>query len=100
MNGKQAGDPAKLARALLAITEQEQPPLRFIAGADAILAVEAKTKELPAQAEASRELGMDLAHDEARPARTSDIGRNTEEKSDGIRQAPAHEQGAGRVLHR
>ena len=31
-NGKQGGDPAKLARALLTIADQEAPPHRFIAG--------------------------------------------------------------------
>src|SRR5437868_9498034 len=31
-NGKQGGDPAKLAGALLTIADQKQPPLRFIAG--------------------------------------------------------------------
>jgi hypothetical protein len=36
MNGKQSGDPAKLAQALLTITDLEQPPFRFISGADAI----------------------------------------------------------------
>src|ERR671922_1060328 len=36
MNGQQSGDPAKLARALVTIASQEQPPRRFIAGADAI----------------------------------------------------------------
>ncbi|MFJ7493660.1 hypothetical protein ACIQZB_20955 [Streptomyces sp. NPDC097727] len=41
-----------------------RPPLRFAAGADAIPTAEAKARELPAQAEASRELGMDLAHDD------------------------------------
>ena len=35
-NGKQSGDPAKLARALITIASQEPPPRRFIAGADAI----------------------------------------------------------------
>ena len=35
-NGKQGGDPAKLAQALLTITGEEPPPRRFIAGADAI----------------------------------------------------------------
>ena len=35
-NGKQSGDPAKLAQALLTIASQEPPPRRFIAGADAI----------------------------------------------------------------
>ncbi|MGX9883397.1 SDR family oxidoreductase [Streptomyces sp. NPDC002276] len=62
MNGQQSGDPAKLARALLTIATQEKPPLRFVAGADAIDSVEAKARELLAQAQASRELGGDLAY--------------------------------------
>ncbi|MFF3662048.1 hypothetical protein [Streptomyces olivochromogenes] len=41
------------------------PPARFVAGADAITAVEAKAKTLPARVEASRELGMDLDFDDA-----------------------------------
>ena len=41
-NGKQTGDPAKLARALMTIADQERPPLRFIAGADAIATAEQK----------------------------------------------------------
>jgi NAD(P)-dependent dehydrogenase (short-subunit alcohol dehydrogenase family) len=45
MNGKQAGDPAKLAQALLTITDQEQPPFRFIAGADALAQAEDKLAE-------------------------------------------------------
>ncbi|MGW1801634.1 SDR family NAD(P)-dependent oxidoreductase [Streptomyces sp. NPDC001984] len=65
MNGRQAGDPAKLAAALLQVAEQDEPPVRFVAGADAITAVEAKAKELLAQVEASRELGWDLAYDDA-----------------------------------
>ncbi|WP_043666582.1 SDR family oxidoreductase [Streptomyces xylophagus] len=64
MNGQQTGDPAKLARALLTIADQDKPPLRFVAGADAIEGVEAKAGELLAQAQASRELGGDLAYDE------------------------------------
>ncbi|MFD3928791.1 hypothetical protein [Streptomyces sp. NPDC058614] len=39
--------------------------MRFVAGADAITAVEGKVKELLTQVEASRELGWDLAHDDA-----------------------------------
>jgi NAD(P)-dependent dehydrogenase (short-subunit alcohol dehydrogenase family) len=65
INGQQAGDPAKLAAALLTIAGQEQPPARFVAGSDAIEAVAAKARELLAQAEASRELGGDLAHADA-----------------------------------
>ncbi|MFH9828934.1 SDR family oxidoreductase [Streptomyces bobili] len=64
LNGKQPGDPAKLARALLTIADQEKPLQRFVAGTDAIEAAEAKAKELRAQAEASRELGDSLAHDD------------------------------------
>jgi NAD(P)-dependent dehydrogenase (short-subunit alcohol dehydrogenase family) len=65
MNGKQPGDPAKLARALLTIAGQDKPPQRFVAGADAIEFAEAKARELLAQAQASRELGDSLAYDEA-----------------------------------
>ncbi|MGW2051794.1 SDR family oxidoreductase [Streptomyces sp. NPDC001858] len=65
MNGQQSGDPAKLARALLTIADQEKPLLRFVAGADAIEGVEAKARELLAQAQASRQLGADLAYDDA-----------------------------------
>ncbi|MEU4332904.1 SDR family oxidoreductase [Nonomuraea dietziae] len=64
MNGRQSGDPAKLARALLTLADQDKPPQRFVAGADAIEAVQAKAQELLAQAEASRELGGDLAYDD------------------------------------
>ena len=45
-NGQQAGDPAKLARALITIASQEPPPRRFIAGADAIGTAEQKVAEL------------------------------------------------------
>jgi NAD(P)-dependent dehydrogenase (short-subunit alcohol dehydrogenase family) len=38
-NGRQAGDPAKLALALLTIADQQPPPRRFIAGADAVAVV-------------------------------------------------------------
>jgi NAD(P)-dependent dehydrogenase (short-subunit alcohol dehydrogenase family) len=64
MNGKQVGDPAKLAQALLEITELEQPPFRFIAGADAIAAAEAKLAERQQQIDAFRELSTSLARDD------------------------------------
>ncbi len=64
MSGQQPGDPARLAGALLTIADQDQPPLRFVVGADAIEGVKAKADELLAQAEASRELGGNLAHDD------------------------------------
>jgi NAD(P)-dependent dehydrogenase (short-subunit alcohol dehydrogenase family) len=62
-NGRQSGDPAKLARALVAIAGQNPPPRRFIAGADAIAGAEQKVAELKAQIEANRDLSMSLAFD-------------------------------------
>ncbi len=65
MNGHQPGDPAKLAAALLLLAGQEQPPLRFVAGADAIEVVSAKAADLLSQSAASIPLGGDLAHADA-----------------------------------
>jgi len=65
MNGRQGGNPAKLAGALVQLADQEEPPLRFVAGADAIATVEQKAKALLAQAGAYRELSGDLAYDDA-----------------------------------
>ncbi|MFE7278320.1 SDR family NAD(P)-dependent oxidoreductase [Streptomyces sp. NPDC057623] len=65
MNGQQAGDPAKLADALLKVAVLDEPPLRFIAGDDCLAAVEGKAKQLLAEVDASRELGSGLAHDDA-----------------------------------
>ena len=62
-NGQQSGDPAKLARALITIASQKQPPRRFIAGADAIATAEQKIADLKAQIEAHRELSTSLAFD-------------------------------------
>jgi NAD(P)-dependent dehydrogenase (short-subunit alcohol dehydrogenase family) len=68
MNGKQGGDPAKLAQALLTIAGQEQPPFRFIAGADAIGVAEDKLAERQQQIDAYRDLSASLAVDEAETA--------------------------------
>jgi len=62
MNGMQPGDPAKLAKALVQLAGNGEPPLRWIAGADAIAAVEQKAKLLLKQANAHRELSASLAH--------------------------------------
>ena len=64
MHGQQAGDPAKLARALVTIASQEPPPRRFIAGADAIAVAEQKVQELQQQINAYRDLSTSLARDE------------------------------------
>jgi NAD(P)-dependent dehydrogenase (short-subunit alcohol dehydrogenase family) len=65
MNGLQSGDPAKLAGALVQLASQDEPPLRFAAGADAVGALEQKARDLLAQASAYRELSSSLAHDDA-----------------------------------
>jgi NAD(P)-dependent dehydrogenase (short-subunit alcohol dehydrogenase family) len=65
MNGQQGGDPAKLATALVQLASQDEPPLRWGAGADAIATVEQKANDLLAQADAYRELSSNLAHDDA-----------------------------------
>jgi len=63
MNGQQGGDPAKLAAALVSLIDAGQAPARWVAGADAVEAVEAKAKTLLAQVEAHRQLSSSLAHD-------------------------------------
>ena len=63
MDGKQGGDPAKLARALVRLGALDEPPARFVAGADAVQAVEAKANLLLSQADAYRDLSSSLAHD-------------------------------------
>ncbi|HEV8423665.1 MAG TPA: SDR family NAD(P)-dependent oxidoreductase [Actinomycetes bacterium] len=65
MNGQQGGDPAKLASALVQLASQDEPPLRWVAGADAIATVEQKAKDMLAQVDAYRELSSNLAHDDA-----------------------------------
>jgi NAD(P)-dependent dehydrogenase (short-subunit alcohol dehydrogenase family) len=68
MSGKQGGDPAKLAKALVQLASQDEPPLRWAAGADAVEAVEQKARRLLAQADAYRDLSSSLALDELGPA--------------------------------
>jgi len=60
-NGKQGGDPAKLARALIAIAAMQPPPRRFIAGSDSIAIAEQRIADLQAQVAALRELSTALA---------------------------------------
>ncbi len=68
-NGKQSGDPAKLARALIIVANQEPPPRRFIAGADAIATAEQRVADLTAQINANRDLSTSLDFDSVAFAR-------------------------------
>jgi NAD(P)-dependent dehydrogenase (short-subunit alcohol dehydrogenase family) len=65
MSGSQPGDPAKLAKALVQLASQDEPPLRWAAGADAIAAIEQKARDLLAQVNAYRDLSPSLAYSDA-----------------------------------
>jgi len=73
MNGLQGGDPAKLAKALVQLASQDEPPLRWAAGADAIGTFEQKARDLLAQADAYRELSSSLGFDETGTAGTGAV---------------------------
>jgi NAD(P)-dependent dehydrogenase (short-subunit alcohol dehydrogenase family) len=64
-SGQQSGDPAKLAQALITLASVEQPPRRFIAGADAIGGAEQKIANLQAEIGAYRDLSTSMAHENA-----------------------------------
>jgi NAD(P)-dependent dehydrogenase (short-subunit alcohol dehydrogenase family) len=64
MNGRQGGDPAKLAEALVRLAALDEPPLRFPAGADAVATFETRAKLLLELADANRELSSNLDHDD------------------------------------
>jgi NAD(P)-dependent dehydrogenase (short-subunit alcohol dehydrogenase family) len=61
-NGQQSGDPAKLAQALITISGQDKPPLRFMAGADAVETAEKVAATLQQQTAAYRELSSSLSY--------------------------------------
>ncbi|EJN25213.1 short-chain alcohol dehydrogenase [Pseudomonas sp. GM79] len=65
MDGKQGGDPAKLADAIVQLAGLDEPPVRFAAGFDAVQTFEAKANALLVQADAYRKLSSSLAHDDA-----------------------------------
>jgi NAD(P)-dependent dehydrogenase (short-subunit alcohol dehydrogenase family) len=62
MDGKQGGDPAKLAAAMVQLAALETPPQRFAGGADAVQAFESKAQALLDQANAHRALSSSLDH--------------------------------------
>jgi NAD(P)-dependent dehydrogenase (short-subunit alcohol dehydrogenase family) len=65
MHGRQGGDPAKFAKALIGLVGSDEPPTRWVAGADAVQGVEQKARDLLAQVDAHRELSSSLAHEDA-----------------------------------
>jgi NAD(P)-dependent dehydrogenase (short-subunit alcohol dehydrogenase family) len=72
MNGKQAGDPAKLAANLIKVVQLAEAPARWVAGADAVEAVTRKGHTLIDQAGAFLDLSTGLDVDQpAEPAPSS-----------------------------
>jgi hypothetical protein len=63
MNGRQAGDPANLGRALVAIAKPGATAAPLTR--DAVGIAEQKAKDLLEQADAHRTLSTSLAHDDA-----------------------------------
>ncbi|KJF21483.1 SDR family NAD(P)-dependent oxidoreductase [Rhodococcus sp. AD45-ID] len=63
MNGQQGGDPKKLARALVTLSDSETLPLRFVAGTDAISGVEQNLVVISGQIDANRGLSESLSYD-------------------------------------
>jgi len=60
-NGQQSGDPAKLAKALIDLSNMDKPPYRFLAGADAIETAEKVSATLHQQLNAYRKLSSSLS---------------------------------------
>lgn len=59
-NGKQAGDPVKLAEALVRLANESAPPLRFIGGSFAFDTANAKVAQMKADFETWKELSLSL----------------------------------------
>jgi NAD(P)-dependent dehydrogenase (short-subunit alcohol dehydrogenase family) len=64
-SGRQSGDPARLAAALLMVASEEPPRRRFIAGVDAVGSAEQKVADLQADIAVNRERFVSLAVAEA-----------------------------------
>src|SRR3954452_23782661 len=63
MNGRQGGDPARLAQALVTLSDSGDLPLRFVAGADAMAGVEDNLKTIQGQIDAHKDLSASLSYD-------------------------------------
>jgi NAD(P)-dependent dehydrogenase (short-subunit alcohol dehydrogenase family) len=57
-NGRQPGDPAKLAEAIVSLSRTDKPPLRFVAGSVALGAAEAKLADMRNEFDRWRQLSM------------------------------------------
>jgi NAD(P)-dependent dehydrogenase (short-subunit alcohol dehydrogenase family) len=64
-DGRQAGDPAKAAAAIIAALDAEEPPLRLALGPDAVDAIRAKHEVLGAELERWESLARATTFDDA-----------------------------------
>jgi NAD(P)-dependent dehydrogenase (short-subunit alcohol dehydrogenase family) len=62
-NGKQAGDPAKAARAILTLVESENPPAHLLLGPDAVKLVREKLDALTSEIETWEKLSLSTDFD-------------------------------------
>ncbi len=65
-NGRQPGDPIKLAEALVLLANEAEPPLRFVAGSIAFDAISAKLSDMQAEIARWRPLSVGTDGDYAR----------------------------------
>ena len=61
VSGAQQGDPAKLPKAIIALANLQDPPLRLPFGSDAVAAIEAKNAAVAAELAKWRELSLSTA---------------------------------------
>ena len=67
--GTQIGDPARLGNAVVTIVNSEKPPLRFVAGPDAVAIVEGKLRSVSGELQDWRELSMSTSYETTGSAR-------------------------------
>lgn len=63
VDGRQPGDPMKLARIVAAVADMADPPRQLIAGPDALASIEARSAEIAAAMAAHRALSSDTFFD-------------------------------------
>lgn len=61
-DGRQPGDPAKAALAILSVVDADRPPLRLALGADALQRIEQKIQQVQEDVAAWREVSLSTAH--------------------------------------
>jgi hypothetical protein len=62
-NGRQLGDPAKAAAAIITALDADEPPLRLVLGADAVEGIRGKYEELTAELAQWERLARSTAFD-------------------------------------